>query len=132
MTELIQNMKIVKQSALLGVVLILLVLGFLGVNKYHFIVSQKIPFFSVPPGHVRIDFINNSMTHIDSVKIDGYLKTIKNLKQNKRKSVSFNVEGESTYSYVVYFMNGVVLKSKERYIETGYHSKENIRGQKHH
>jgi len=116
-----------KKIILILILLTIGIIGFLFINKQYALTSYNIPLFSVPNGHVRVDFINKSNENIKSISLFPDTETIKNIKVGERRTVTFeHSSGEGAYQFIVYFDSGNQIKDGERYIETGYFLTENI------
>ncbi len=97
------------------------------VNK-HFAYFE-IPFFSVPTGCVRIDFVNKSSNKIKLIRIingrnSQFLKP--NIEIGEKCTIVFKCSGEGIYKLNIEFESGRKYDVDERYIESGYYNKELI------
>lgn len=115
-----------KKIILIIFILILASIGGLILNKQYSLTKYEIPLFSVPNGHVRVDFVNKSDENIQSISLFPNAVKIENIKVGERRTVTFEHSGEGTYQFVVNFDSGNQLKESERYIERGYFITENI------
>ena len=107
-------------------VLIIGAIVFLIVNKQYSLTKYQIPFYSVPDGQVRVDFVNNSDQNIQSISLFPSTNKIENIQVGERRTVTFKQSGEGTYQFIVNFDSGDQLVESERYIERGYFITENI------
>lgn len=100
---------------------LLIVLGFVLINqeKGYF----NIPFFNVPSGYVRADFINQSPETIQSIRTIGLTTAgIIDLKPYTQEHILVKHNGgEGSCAFSIYFESGKTLSSPETYIESGYH-----------
>ena len=101
-------------------------IGFLLLNKQYALTDYNIPLFSVPKGHVRVDFVNKADENIKSISLSSSSEKIKNIKVGERRTVTFEHSGEETYQFIVEFESGNQIKEGERYIEKGYFITEKI------
>lgn len=107
-------------------ILIIVSIGVLILNKQYSLTGYKIPLFSVPNGHIRIDFVNKSDKNIQSILLFPNVGRIENIKVGERRTITFEHSGEGTYQFVVNFDYDNQIKESERYIESGYFITENI------
>lgn len=101
---------------------LLIVFGLLLINKEKGYFN--IPLFSVPSGHVRIKFINESPEVIQSIKRKRGLSSpvITNLKPYTSDYILIkHSSGEGTCDFSVVFESGKTLSCSEAYIEPGYY-----------
>ncbi len=105
---------------------ILIILGFLFINKHYALTSLNLPFFNVPKGYVRIDFINKSNTKIAKIIFNDRNITINNVAKNKRKTILLPTKSEGSFGFTVHYADGRKVTSSGAYIEAGYFIKEYI------
>lgn len=101
---------------------LILLIGFLFVNKQSGYFN--IPFFNVPSGHIRADFINKSTEAIKSITSWKEITSskINNLKPNAREHLFIkHTGGEGILGFLITFESGKTLSSNDVYIERGYH-----------
>ncbi len=106
-------------------ILLLTFFCFLLVNKQFQIVKFSIPFFNMPNGYVRVDFINKSGKYIKQITLNNV--SCYNIKNNEQKTIVFKHKGEGFYTYQVEFKSGKKLKVNGTYIEQGYFLYEEIK-----
>jgi hypothetical protein len=90
----------------------------------------NIPFFNVPSGHVRVDFINKSSEKIQDITtfkgIPSFKRVsshgISNLESNATKPLFIKYAGgEGILDFSITFQSGKKLSCTDVYIEQGYH-----------
>ncbi|MBL4703331.1 MAG: hypothetical protein JKY54_02355, partial [Flavobacteriales bacterium] len=86
-----------KKKSLIFIALIGIVIGLLFLNKNYQLTNLKIPFFSAPNGHVRVDLINNSDEVIRSITGFSKENDLDNISPNGNRTVTFEQKGEGTY-----------------------------------
>ena len=87
-------------------------------NKHWALTRVNIPFFSVPNGKARVDFINNSSDKI--TEIGTFTTRFTDIKPGQRVSDIFELGGELGYSYYVQRSTDDSNTSSELYLEGGY------------
>ena len=115
-----------KKVKSIKIVLIIGIGMLLFLNKQYSLTEYEIPFFSVPDGHVRVDFVNKSDERIQSITLFPSTTKVENIKIGERRTITFEHSGEGIYKFVVNFDSGNQIKEGERYIESGYFVTENI------
>lgn len=101
-------------------------LGLLILNKQFALTEYKIPLFSVPQGHVRVDFVNHSDEDIRSILFPLTESKIEDIKVGERRTILYEHSGEGIYLFTVNFNSGKQLIESERYVEGGYFMTEYI------
>ncbi|MFT5647675.1 MAG: hypothetical protein ACI976_002369 [Aureispira sp.] len=84
----------------------------------------NIPFFNVPSGHVRADFINKSSETIQDITTFKGVSShgISNLESNATKPLFIKYTGgEGILDFSITFQSGKKLSCTDVYIERGYH-----------
>ena len=101
--------------------------GFLFLNKEYQLLGYDIPFFSVPHGMVRVDFINDGDETIESISIDTIDEPIRDIAVGERRSVTFEHIGEGSYHFKATFISGKEVEGEQTYIEAGYFLTERVK-----
>lgn len=113
---------------ILFMVSLFICVGLLFINKET--AYFNIPFFNVPSGHVRVDFINKSSEKIQDIITFKGIPSFKgvsshgisNLESNATKPLFIKYTGgEGVLDFSITFQSGKKLSCTDVYIEQGYH-----------